>query len=251
MTVPTFLADDKPAAIVDGVGRWLSEELGFRWIKSRQSLERRRETQIQELHLQPSVWNRAGVATWVWPRVSVFDTRLAEWRAANKDATVSGAGTGRYASLVYTTMLTNVEQALADVELSGLPQPNSSTSLATFRAAIRTDIIPVVELFAVPALLPALLPQSWVRMVDAATVEWMIATAGRDEASALLRRRMEPDTGKQAAAGDQRARLRAFERGWAAAPDAQGRESVRDNYSAQLGWLSRVHGLLDPQSLAP
>jgi hypothetical protein len=252
VTVPTFSADAKPVVILDQVGRWLSNELGFRWVKSRQALERRRESQIQELGLHPSKWNRSGVGTWVSPRVSVFDTRLAEWRAANPEATASVVGGGRYAGLVYTTLLINVLPELAQVELSGLPQPWSETSLATFRAAVPNDILPVVELFAAPASLPTLLPEAWVGMVEASTLEWLIATAGRDQASDLLRRHLEtPYTGRTKEAADGRARVRAFQRGWEALPNADGRESVRDNFLAQLGWLSRVHRLVSPRSLRP
>lgn len=250
--MPTFSANAKPAAILDGAGRWLSDELGFRWVKSRQALERRRGDQIQELSLQPSKWNRAGIGTWVSPRVSVFDTQLSEWRAANPEATVSVAGGGRYAGLVYTTLLINVLPELAQVELSGLQQPWCETSLATFRPAVPNDILPVVELFAAPDSLPTLLPEAWVGMAEASTLEWLIATAGLKQASDLLRRHIETSrTDRVKEAADGRARVRAFQRGWEALPNAEGRESVRDNLLAQLGWLSRVHGLVDPRSLTP
>ena len=82
MAGPRFTVDDRPADILNGTGRWLAAELGWRWVKSWRTAEARRGPLVLRLILQSSTWSRAGVATWVSARVSILDDDLRAWRVA-------------------------------------------------------------------------------------------------------------------------------------------------------------------------
>jgi hypothetical protein len=248
METPATSADAKPGAILDAAALWLSGELGWSWVKSRRSLEQRHGPQICELHLQPSVWSRTGVGTWVAPRVSLYDDRVRDWRAANPEVTVTLPQRHRHAALAFTTLLVNVNRAYVDVELSGLPQPFESASLEALRKALGTEVLPVLELFAAPVSLPDRLPQPWLETIDSRIVEWLLAMAGNDAAARLIRRYLEGATNSTS---ERSKRLRVFREGWSAATKRDGREQVRTNWLAELGWLSRVHALVDPVALNP
>jgi hypothetical protein len=88
MPAPRFGITDRPAGIVDRSGRWLAEQLGWRWVKSRRDVEVRACRQVHWLGLQLSKWSRAGVATWVSTRVTVLDEDLRAWRKAHPAGTV-------------------------------------------------------------------------------------------------------------------------------------------------------------------
>src|SRR5215472_6512706 len=69
MPAPRFGVTDRPGDIVDHSGRWLAEQLDWRWIKTRRDVEVRAGRQVHRVGLHPSKWSRAGVATWVSTRV--------------------------------------------------------------------------------------------------------------------------------------------------------------------------------------
>jgi hypothetical protein len=235
--------DAAPSAILHEAGQALADDLGFRWVKSRRAMELRNGAQVHQIQLQPSRWNQTGVATWVSPRVTVLDDRLAAWRTANPDATV----TKRLPSdgLAYSTLFINVEPSLSHVELSGLPQSFASVSLDAFRTGVANQILPVVALFTDPAATPTRLPDPWVKMVSEDTVEWLLATAGHYPAETLLRRYLERPVDKPS--GWRRIE-RLFREGWLAG--ATGHPIDPDASSmSRLGWTSRVHGLVDPDTL--
>src|SRR5215475_10575717 len=52
--------EDRPKDILDAAGRWLADELGWHWFKSRHDVETRQASQVLRLHLQPSKWNAKG-----------------------------------------------------------------------------------------------------------------------------------------------------------------------------------------------
>jgi hypothetical protein len=90
------------------------------------------------------------------------------------------------------------------------------------------------------------------------TIEWVVATEGRDAAASLLRRLIDASallSEQELLRGRSRdlakARLvRRFREGWDAGPARRGLEAVQGNELAQLGWVSRVHELVEPDSLA-
>jgi hypothetical protein len=57
MSTPKFAPGDRPRDILDGTGRWLAAQWGWRWVKSRQEVETRRGTRILRLGLQASKFN--------------------------------------------------------------------------------------------------------------------------------------------------------------------------------------------------
>jgi hypothetical protein len=76
---------DRPGDILDRSGQWLADQLGWHWVKGRRDVQERAGRQVLRLSLQPSKWNRAGVATWVSTRVAVLDEDLHSWRKARGD----------------------------------------------------------------------------------------------------------------------------------------------------------------------
>jgi hypothetical protein len=243
MAALVFSVDAGPKAILDAAGIWLSDKLGWRWVKSRRWLEERRDEQVHELHLQPSVWNRTGVATSVAPRVSLYDDRVRQWRAVNPEAALTQAHRGRYGALAYTTLLVNIDAAFVSVELSGLPQSFSSPSLEALHETMAKDALPVLRLFGDPHSLPDRLPQRWLSMIDARTVEWLLARAGNEAAARFIQRYLDAET---TSSSSRTYPHKAFREGCVGESTSRGREEVRSNALAELGWLGRVHGLVEP-----
>jgi hypothetical protein len=250
MPAPRFGVTDRPGDILDLTGRWLAEQLGWRWVKSRRDLEVQAGRQVRRLGLQPSRWNRAGVATRVSTRVIVLDEELGAWRTAYPAGTVLPVSKHPVRLYVYNTLLINVDPGLAEVECSGLPQgfpAPRAMRLDDFAAAFRERVLPVLDLFQSPALVARELPVSWLSMVAEGTVEWALACEDYDAAALLLRRHMErPLEGKQR----WKDRIRHYRRGWEIAPGRDGLPSSVDLvYSTlSLGWLARVHDLPGPET---
>jgi hypothetical protein len=238
---PRFTADDRPADILDGTGRWLAAELGWRWVKSRHTAEIRDGPLVLRLILQSSTWSRAGVATWVSARISVLDDDLRAWRLAQADETVVPAS--RALPFACNTMLPSVEPGLESLECSGLPQqPLAARTIGTseFAAGFRELILPVLRLFRSPRLLATGLPDSWLMTVDSGTIEQALAQDDRESAALLMRRHMErPLRGHQT----WRDRIGGFRHGWGNAP---GRDQSPQHGTGALGWLARVHDLPGP-----
>ena len=251
MPAPRFGVTDRPGDILDRSGRWLAEQLGWRWVKSRHALEVQARRQVRRLVLQPSKWNRAGVATRASTRVMVLDEDLRAWRKVHPAGSVLPFSEYPVRPHVYNTMLINVELDLAEVECSGLPQGfpvPRAMRLDDFAAAYRERALPVLDLFQSPALLARELPSSWLSMVTEGTIEWALACQDRDAAALLLRRHMErPLKGKQ----QWEDRIRHYRRGWQIAPGRDGLPSsaVLVYSTLSLGWLARVHNLPGPETL--
>jgi len=74
---------------------------------------------------------------------------------------------------VYNTLLINVDQDLAEVECSGLPQrfpAPQAMRLHDFASAFRERVLPVLDLFQSPALVARELPVSWLDMITYGTI---------------------------------------------------------------------------------
>ncbi len=251
MPAPRFGITDRPGDIVDRSGQWLAEQFGWRWVKSRRDVELQVGRQVRRLWLQPSKWNRAGIATWVSPSVRVLDEDLNAWRKAHPVGTVLPVSQYPVRPHVYVTMLINVDLDLAELECSGLPQrfpAPRAMRLDEFAAAFRARVLPVLDLFQSPSLVARELPIPWLSMVTYGTIEWALARDDRDAAALLLRRHLErPLRGKQR----WEHRLASFRRGWEIPPGRDGLPSpaVLVYATESLGWLARVHDLPGPETL--
>jgi len=251
MSAPPFDVRERPGDIVDRSGRWLAEQLGWRWLKSRRDVEVRAGRQVRRLGLQSSTWNRAGVATWVSTRVMVLDADLTAWRHAHP-ASFAWSAPDAVPPHAYNTLLINVERDLAEIECSGLPQripAPRAMGPAEFAAAFQERVIPVLDLFQSPSRVARELPVWWLGMVTYGTIEWALACGDQDAAALLLRRHLErPLRGSQ----QWEQRFESFRRGWEAAPGRDGLPGPgMDVYSTEsLGWLARVHDLDDPETFA-
>jgi len=213
---------DKPADVLDRAGRWLAESLdGFRWVTSSRELRRRDGVDVR-LHLQPSRYSSAGGAVWATPRLAISD------------------GQRR----VFNSMLVNLSPRWISVECSGAPHApveSQAISLPDFLTDLQHHVLPVVELFHDPAEAAASLPSQWLGMVGAGTIEWAIAHDEPDAAALLVRRHMErPLVGQQT----WESRLSRFSDGW----HADARPAAHEEMQT-LGWLSRQHDLVAPDTL--
>lgn len=246
---PAFGLNDRPADVLDGAGRWLATSLpGFRWVKSRQDVERKTPPQVHRVALQSSSWSRAGVGTFVSPRLIVLDDRLLRWRKRNRELSPVRDPETSF-PMVFNSLFVNFLQPWSSFEASGLPQPSDgprAVNLAEFLRCITAHVLPVLDDFAHPGTVVSGLPTTWWGMVDAGTVEWSLACGDRDSAAAIIHRHLErPLKGLQSA----ESRLSPFSDGWAAghrreAPPPDLPLSVRS-----LGWLSAVHALVDPEAI--
>ncbi len=82
-----------PAAVLQAAALCMAEQLateGFRWIKTRKSLERRDQAGRRErIRLEPSYWNRSGtLIEFAVAQLIVDDAALGEWRTASHLRTV-------------------------------------------------------------------------------------------------------------------------------------------------------------------
>jgi hypothetical protein len=226
---------------LDGTGRWFAAELGWRWVKSRRTVEVRDGPLLLRLILQSSTWSRAGVATWVSARVSVLDDDLRAWRLARPDETVFPAS--GVLPFACNTMLASVEEGLGNLECSGLPQsPPAPRAIGKsgFASAFRERVLPVLGLFRSSHLVATGLPDSWLTAVDSGMIEHALSRDDRESAALLVRRRMERPLFLHETWSE---RIGWFRDGWEGAP---GSGQSPQYGPAALGWLSRVHGLPGP-----
>lgn len=89
----SLVAADRPAEVFQAAALCMAKEFasdGFRWIKSRKTLERRDSAGRRErIILEPSRWSRAGQFTeFAVAQLSVDDAVLGDWRNANHPLTV-------------------------------------------------------------------------------------------------------------------------------------------------------------------
>jgi hypothetical protein len=243
MSMPTFGSADRAQDVVDGVGRWLATELGWRWVKGRRDVETRIGSGTVQLSLASSGWSQGRAAFWITAGVSVLDNALARWRVAEPDLTIFSPLELPKLPIAYSSLLKDIERDLSQFEASGLPQNSSgpeALSLGAFYEGFRSRVKPVLDLFESPARVARGLPASWRRMVNASTVEWALARGDRDAARAILR--MCP-SGMSMLAG--------FQEGWRLAPHRDPRSKLLAWKAESLGWLARVHDLVDISELPP
>jgi hypothetical protein len=245
MPAPQFGVADRPRDILDGAGRWLAAQLGWRWVKSRSTAEFKDGPLVLQLVLQSSKWSRAGVATWISTRVTVLDDDLPVWRAGHPESTAFPCPPWQPRRFVYNSLLINIEPDLEEVECSGL-RPGA-LGLDQFWVAFGERIVPILRLFRSPDLAANRLPDQWLRMVGGETAEWAIAHSDPGAAALLIRRHMHrPLRGQQTWQG----RIEPFRRGWELAPSLDGLSQTSLIFGTEsLGWLARVHGLVDLHAL--
>ncbi|WP_143687101.1 hypothetical protein [Streptomyces sp. TLI_171] len=81
---------DKPADVVHAGATCLAAMLGgFRWVRSRHSLERQESVRREVLQLEKSKGNRSGsLIKFTVTSLTVLDDDLGRWRRANPELTV-------------------------------------------------------------------------------------------------------------------------------------------------------------------
>lgn len=81
-----------PKEVFLASGDWMAYRLrgeGFRWLRSRTSLERRIDGRLERMRLESSRWNDAGkLIRFSVVSLEVFDEGLKAWRRSNPDLTV-------------------------------------------------------------------------------------------------------------------------------------------------------------------
>jgi len=96
--------------------------LGWRWIKTGVMLRCGLVGRFTGLACNRRNGTGLGSATWVSTRVTVLDKDLGVWRKAHPAGTALPVSEYPVRPHVYNTLLINVDQDLAQVECSGLPQ---------------------------------------------------------------------------------------------------------------------------------
>jgi len=141
-------APEKPRHVVTAAGRWLGDELapsGFRWLRGSSRLERRASTLVQQIHIQPSRHNRAGLLVKVGTMLNVRDPDLLGWRRQHPDLVVHpandfvcghllGYASGRANGRFYG------DATDGDIDLTDPSQRVSR--LAAFAAMLREAVLP-------------------------------------------------------------------------------------------------------------
>jgi hypothetical protein len=186
---PIFTNETKPSQILESAGRWLAHELGigFRWASARHALQVDRGSKTYEVILQPSRWNRAGELTHASLRVTVRDKAFAAWRRRQSEGTMRKGA----ADVVWTCDFINIDPDICNVELFGTLREVGDgvrlLSLPELLDAIRTQILPKLELFESPARVANDLPDTW--LVHTATiVEWATSLDDSESASVVAAR---------------------------------------------------------------
>ena len=83
---PTFTREDQPPEIVALAGAWLATELGdgYAYLRSKRELARKSPGRVESIGLQTSSWSRTGQGTWVYPRLTITDSRVSKWQATQR-----------------------------------------------------------------------------------------------------------------------------------------------------------------------
>jgi len=237
---PQFSAQLTPTEILNQAGEWLALQLGdqFRWLKSRQTVSRTQGARTDEIRLQPSKWNRAGIGTWATLRVTVRNKNLATWRRNHSDDTLLA----HVPDVLWTNEFINVDKDLYFVELFGhLEQDDSGVrrlSLAELVESVRGLVLPVLAYFESPQVVAERLPDNWL-VLAAPLVEWAICMGDRSSARRIVERIMRVHAAEAAAFERGRALYHARKRpAFAAGEDA-------------LGWLTARHQLFTPSEPLP
>ncbi len=248
VTSPVFSSTDPPKVILDLAGRWLASNMPeFRWLKSRQDLERKSRLQTHRVHLQSSTWSRTGIATWVSPRLTVLDDRLRAWRQRHPTGTVA-TNPDSALPMVFNSLFINFLKPWSSVELSGSqPAGSKSVDVSELLDCLVNNVLPVLDQFAEPVSLASALPPEWWSMIDAGAVEWALACSDRGSATAFVRGHMERPLRGQQTAGQ---RLSSFRDGWERRRRGDDPDSLPMSLVA-LGWLSAAHELVEPEALQP
>ena len=119
-------------------------------------------------------------------------------------------------------------------------------TLDELHQAVGSVLLPLFDAFVTPRELAARMPDDWLGMLTAVTVEWAIAHRDPGAAKVLVQRHMSrPERGQDT----WEARARRFSSGYDLAdPTAQDLQT----YSTKaIGWVCREHDLLAPADLMP
>ena len=239
-TPPQFTVHSTPTEILNQAGEWLARQLGseFRWVKSRQTVSRTHGARTDEIRLQPSKWNRAGIGTWATLRVTVRNKNLATWRRNHSDDTLLAHDP----DLLWSNEFINVDRDLYFVELSGQLQPDDKSvrriSLEELLEGTQSLVLPMLEYFKSPQDVSNRLPDAWF-VLAAPLVEWAISLGDRSSARRIAERmmRVHPE------------RAAVFDRGQTLSHAGQ-RPALGVGEDA-LGWLTARHNLFTPSEPLP
>jgi hypothetical protein len=160
--VPQFSSEQPPSAIVAEAGEWLAAKWGngARYLRQKREVVRRVSGRAEGITLQTSSRSRAGMGTWVWPRIWVTDRQVDVWQRQHP------VHHGMFArgGCIFSALIVNLGLP-PDVELFGAlrhVQPATTISLSAFWAALEQEIIPNIKLLSGdPAAAAELLPATW------------------------------------------------------------------------------------------
>ncbi|MER7514018.1 hypothetical protein ABTX82_37735 [Streptomyces lavendulae] len=228
--ITRLIEADKPADVVlAGAGCLAGMLDGFRWVRSRHSLERQESARREVLQLEKSKWNRSGhLIKFTVTSLTVFDDDLGRWRRANPELTV------RRPESVESIVCASSFLDLPGQHFVVLTQPEERpTNLQQFAAHLRNTALPWFASTADPEQIawaaPDPLLTGWGFAQD--LVEFLVSTGRHPQAQALWKRVQEHQPAHQQAFAAGRAMARTRERPRWHSPEA-------------LGWSASVLGLL-------
>lgn len=176
VSFPTFSPAAAPAQLVHTAGDWLADHMepGTRYLRSKRDVVRQEGDRSVGLTLQTSTWSRAGVGTWVQPRIWARDQRVRVWELQRMAHGPRWDPQG----LIFSTLVLNLGAPIS-VELHGplrSAQPSTTASFPEFWEQYQRDFAPRMQLFwGTPAQAVAVLPARWIEVSCESLFYWAAA----------------------------------------------------------------------------
>ena len=215
----------------------MAEELasgGFRWIKSRRSLERRDGAGRRErIRLQPSSWNRSGqLIEFAVAQLVVDDALLGDWRTARNLLTIV-RGDSAVDTLCATSCYDLRPVGFQNTVILTRPESRAAR-LGALCDQVREIVLPWFASTRDPTRLVQDVPDALLGPCAFALdlVEFMISRDEPEQARLLIDRVLTSDPKQR----------EAFEEGRALAREGSG-SRPRWHTPATIGWASAVHRL--------
>jgi hypothetical protein len=233
----SLVGSSNPGEVFQAAALCMAEELaseGFRWIKSRKSLERRDGAgRWERVRLEPSHWNRSGqLIEFAVAQLIVEDTVLGDWRTANHLRTVVRGD--RAVDVLCATSCYDMSR-VGFQNTVVLTRPETRVArLAALCDRVHQMVLPWFVSTRDPARLVQDVPESLLGPFAFALdlVEFLISRDEREEARLLIERVLESEPKQR----------EAFEQGRALAREGN-RSRPNWQMPVTLGWASAVHDL--------
>lgn len=184
-----LIALESPKEVFLAAGEWMEyrlEQDGFRWLKSRTSLERRLDGRLECMRLEGSRWNKVGkLIEFSIVSLEVFDEELETWRRSNAGLTVERPGSVE-GIVCATSFLDISREAKAIVTLSA----NRISVVDSLCEHVKDVAFPWFNSSGIPETLAATVPDALIRPTGFAQdlLEFLVSRGLAEEARLLIQR---------------------------------------------------------------